>query len=56
MLQVELVYGLFKEATDRKAKDPSKEIWAIGVDSDQAAMGPEILCLTSAIKRVDNAL
>jgi basic membrane protein A len=27
--------GLFKEASDRKAKDPSKEIWAIGVDRDK---------------------
>jgi len=47
--------GLFKEATDRKAKDPSKEIWAIGVDSDQANMGPDVV-LTSALKRVDNAV
>ncbi|MFL6560912.1 MAG: BMP family protein, partial [Bacillus sp. (in: firmicutes)] len=47
--------GLFKEAVDRKAKDPSKAIWAIGVDSDQAAMGPDVV-LTSALKRVDNAV
>ncbi|PGY10750.1 BMP family protein [Bacillus sp. AFS031507] len=47
--------GLFKEATDRKAKDPSKEIWAIGVDRDQNDMGPDIV-LTSALKRVDVAV
>jgi len=47
--------GLFKEATDRKAKDPNAEIWAIGVDSDQANMGPDVV-LTSALKRVDNAV
>ncbi|MGG3561758.1 BMP family protein [Neobacillus rhizosphaerae] len=47
--------GLFKEATDRKAKDPSKEIWAIGVDRDQNDMGPDVV-LTSALKRVDVAV
>ena len=47
--------GLFKEANDRKKKDPSREIWAIGVDSDQANMGPDVV-LTSALKRVDNAV
>ncbi|MBO0959088.1 BMP family protein [Neobacillus sp. MM2021_6] len=47
--------GLFKEANDLKKKDPSREIWAIGVDSDQANMGPDIV-LTSALKRVDNAV
>lgn len=47
--------GLFKEANDRKAKDPSKEIWAIGVDRDQADMGPDVV-LTSALKRVDVAV
>jgi basic membrane protein A len=47
--------GLFKEASDRKAKDPGKEIWAIGVDRDQADMGPDVV-LTSALKRVDVAV
>jgi len=47
--------GLFKEANDLKKKDPSREIWAIGVDSDQANMGPDVV-LTSALKRVDNAV
>ena len=31
--------GLFKEARDLKEKDPDREIWAIGVDSDQSAEG-----------------
>ncbi|MDE3838578.1 BMP family ABC transporter substrate-binding protein [Bacillus methanolicus] len=55
--------GLFTEARDRKKKDPSKEIWAIGVDSDQSAEGVvEIdgkkhnVIITSALKRVDNAV
>ncbi|MEH7118458.1 BMP family ABC transporter substrate-binding protein [Neobacillus vireti] len=47
--------GLFKEANDRKKKNPSSEIWAIGVDSDQSNMGPDVV-LTSALKRVDNAV
>jgi basic membrane protein A len=47
--------GLFKEANDRKKKDPSKDFWAIGVDRDQADMGPDIV-LTSALKRVDVAV
>jgi basic membrane protein A and related proteins len=47
--------GLFKEASDRKAKDPSKEIWAIGVDRDQSDMGADVV-LTSALKRVDVAV
>ncbi|WP_042356213.1 BMP family lipoprotein [Bacillus rubiinfantis] len=47
--------GLFKEASDRKAKDPSKDFWAIGVDRDQADMGPDVV-LTSALKRVDVAV
>lgn len=47
--------GLFKEAVDRKAKEPSKDFWAIGVDRDQADMGPDVV-LTSALKRVDVAV
>ncbi|MEH6990638.1 MULTISPECIES: BMP family lipoprotein [Bacillales] len=55
--------GLFKEARDLKKKDPARELWAIGVDSDQTAEGVvEIdgkehnVILTSALKRVDNAV
>ncbi|WP_462409292.1 BMP family lipoprotein [Neobacillus sp. Marseille-QA0830] len=47
--------GLFKEAVDRKAKNPDATIWAIGVDRDQADMGPDVV-LTSALKRVDVAV
>lgn len=47
--------GLFKEANDRKAKDPNKDVWAIGVDRDQADMGQDVV-LTSALKRVDVAV
>ncbi|MGG1397479.1 BMP family ABC transporter substrate-binding protein [Bacillus salipaludis] len=47
--------GLFKEATDRKKKNPNGEIWAIGVDRDQSDMGPDVV-LTSALKRVDVAV
>jgi basic membrane protein A and related proteins len=51
--------GLFKEARDLKAKDPSRELWAIGVDSDQVdegKVGDHNIVLTSALKRVDNAV
>ncbi len=55
--------GLFKEARDLKAKDPNRQIWAIGVDSDQTAEGivdingeEQNVILTSALKRVDNAV
>ena len=41
--------GLFEAATDEKA-------FAIGVDSDQAKLEPEAPILTSALKRVDNAV
>jgi basic membrane protein A and related proteins len=47
--------GLFKEANDRKAKEPNKDFWVIGVDRDQSDMGPEVV-LTSALKRVDVAV
>ncbi|WHY79370.1 BMP family ABC transporter substrate-binding protein [Neobacillus sp. WH10] len=47
--------GLFKEANDRKKNDPSKEIWAIGVDRDQNDMGPDVV-LTSAMKGVSVAV
>ncbi|MGG5252889.1 BMP family lipoprotein [Neobacillus sp. SM06] len=55
--------GLFKEARDRLSKDPSKVIWAIGVDSDQSKEGvvsvngkQQNVVLTSALKRVDIAV
>ncbi|WP_442599560.1 BMP family lipoprotein [Neobacillus sp. D3-1R] len=55
--------GLFKEARDLKKKNPDKNYWAIGVDSDQTAEGVvEIdgaqhnVIITSALKRVDNAV
>ncbi|MGZ4161807.1 MAG: BMP family lipoprotein [Neobacillus sp.] len=55
--------GLFKEARDRKAKNPSQAIWAIGVDSDQSAEGVVTaggkqvnVVITSAMKRVDHAV
>lgn len=55
--------GLFKEARDLKKKDPAREIWAIGVDSDQTAEGVvEIdgeehnIVLTSAMKGVAHAV
>jgi len=55
--------GLFKEARDRKAKNPDKDFWAIGVDSDQSAEGVVTaggkktnIVITSAMKRVDNAV
>ncbi|HLO12384.1 MAG TPA: BMP family protein [Pseudoneobacillus sp.] len=55
--------GLFKEARDLKKKDPSKNYWAIGVDSDQTAEGvvdvdgtQHNVIITSALKRVDNAV
>lgn len=47
--------GLFKEASDLKKKDSTREIWAIGVDQDQSFMGPDVV-LTSAMKRVDLAV
>jgi basic membrane protein A and related proteins len=55
--------GLFKEARDRKAKNPDQPIWAIGVDSDQSAEGVVTaggkqtnVIVTSSMKRVDNAV
>jgi basic membrane protein A len=51
--------GLFKEAVDLKTKDPDRYIWAIGVDSDQAAegvAGDHNIVLTSALKGVSTAV
>jgi basic membrane protein A and related proteins len=55
--------GLFKEARDRKSKNPDQNIWAIGVDSDQSAEGvvtaggkQQNIVITSAMKRVDNSV
>jgi basic membrane protein A len=41
--------GLFEAANDR-------QFFAIGVDSDQAALNPGVPILTSMLKRVDNAV
>lgn len=55
--------GVFTEAKSLKEKDPTKEVWVIGVDRDQAeegkvtAGGKEMnVTLTSMIKRVDLAV
>jgi basic membrane protein A and related proteins len=55
--------GLFSEAKDLKKKDPSREIWVIGVDKDQAPEGAVKVngktynvTLTSMVKRVDVAV
>jgi len=55
--------GLFKEARDLKQKNPDRNVWAIGVDSDQAAEGvveidgeEQNIIITSALKRVDVAV
>lgn len=51
--------GLFAEAIDRKENDPDEDIWAIGVDRDQydeGEVGDDNITLTSAVKRVDNAV
>lgn len=55
--------GLFTEAKDLKKKDPTREIWAIGVDSDQSKEGiVEIdgkehnVILTSSMKGVHHAV
>ncbi|MFT8323655.1 MAG: BMP family protein [Bacillus sp. (in: firmicutes)] len=51
--------GLFTEARELKEKDPSKYIWAIGVDSDQSSegqVGDNNVVLTSALKGVSLAV
>lgn len=55
--------GLFTEAKDLKKKDPTREIWAIGVDSDQSREGivkiddkEQNIVLTSAMKGVYKAV
>ncbi len=51
--------GVFAEAKERKTADPDASIWVIGVDSDQyeeGQVGDENITLTSAMKRVDNAV
>lgn len=47
--------GVFKAA--KEMTSPSKQLWAIGVDMDQAETVPEYadVILTSMVKRVDNA-
>jgi basic membrane protein A and related proteins len=53
--------GVFTEAVEQKQKDPKREIYVIGVDSDQAKLGAvpgkdDNVTLTSMIKRVDVAV
>lgn len=51
--------GVFGEAKDIKNSDPDREIWVIGVDQDQhdeGQIGDHNVTLTSALKRVDNAV
>ncbi|WP_433749899.1 BMP family lipoprotein [Falsibacillus pallidus] len=55
--------GAFKEAKDRKTKEPNKDFWIIGVDKDQADEGKvevngeqKSVTLTSMVKRVDVAV
>lgn len=51
--------GVFAEAKERKQKDPEANVWVIGVDSDQydeGIVGEHNITLTSALKRVDNAV
>ncbi|RLQ95684.1 BMP family lipoprotein [Falsibacillus albus] len=55
--------GVFKEAKDRKKKDPNKDFWVIGVDRDQTDEGKvdvngetKNVTLTSMVKRVDLAV
>jgi len=51
--------GVFGEAKDIKNSDPDREIWVIGVDQDQhdeGQIGEHNVTLTSALKRVDNAV
>ncbi|PLT31606.1 BMP family lipoprotein [Peribacillus deserti] len=52
--------GMINEIKSVKQKDPSKEVWAIGVDRDQAPDGKidadTNIMLTSMVKRVDIAV
>nr|WP_239094309.1 BMP family ABC transporter substrate-binding protein [Bacillus sp. B15-48] len=55
--------GLLKEARDLKKKDPERNVWVIGVDSDQSNEGvveingeEKNVVITSALKRVDVAV
>ncbi|MCY9003367.1 BMP family lipoprotein [Peribacillus frigoritolerans] len=53
--------GVFTEAVEQKQKDPKREIYVIGVDSDQAKLGAvpgtdDNITLTSMLKRVDVAV
>jgi len=55
--------GVFTEAKNLKQKDPSRDIWVIGVDRDQHPEGDvkigdktENITLTSMVKRVDVAV
>lgn len=53
--------GVFTEAVEQKQKDPKRDIFVIGVDSDQVKLGDvpgtdDNITLTSMIKRVDIAV
>lgn len=52
--------GVFKEAKERKTKNPDANVWVIGVDSDQYDEGKvndnTNITLTSMLKRVDVAV
>nr|WP_249316673.1 BMP family protein [Bacillus sp. FJAT-50079] len=55
--------GVFTEAKNLKQKDPSRDVWVIGVDRDQHPEGDvkvgdktENITLTSMVKRVDVAV
>ena len=53
--------GVFTEAVEQKQKDPKREIYVIGVDSDQAKLGKvpgtdSNITLTSMMKSVDIAV
>ena len=51
--------GVFAQAKDLKNDDPDRDIWVIGVDRDQhddGDIGEHNITLTSALKRVDNAV
>lgn len=51
--------GVFAEAKERKTADADANVWVIGVDSDQydeGQVGDDNITLTSAMKRVDNAV
>lgn len=51
--------GVFAEAKERKSADADANVWVIGVDSDQydeGQVGDDNVTLTSALKRIDQAV